>query len=170
VATSEITFAPTDLTDNRPAGDWKSRYEKEAWRSITLEAIYLSALFVGVAVLCLVIWLGIVDRALGLVGQRSITFRHYGWFCVHRNPKTCFLCTPWTHLWTQNVRLPQNPFGHYRRAYLHVYKIFRSCSLDDSGTGGKSSYLPMQNLLKMRLRMSSVVVVPVRVSREWRAS
>jgi hypothetical protein len=31
-------------------------------------------------------------------------------------------------------------------------------------------YLPMQNLLKMRFRMSSLVVVPVRPSRAWRAS
>ena len=78
-------------------------------------------------------------------------------------------------VWAANAR--ETPVGHKtfgvhktpldtKGAYLHLDKIFSVLFWDDFGTGGKWVYLPMQNLLKMRLRMSSVVVVPVRVSRE----
>ena len=33
-------------------------------------------------------------------------------FCVHASPKWVFPCTPWTHSWTQIVRLPRNACGH----------------------------------------------------------
>jgi hypothetical protein len=40
-------FAPHNPTDGREAGEWKSRYEKEANKRISLEGIYLAIIFLS---------------------------------------------------------------------------------------------------------------------------
>lgn len=62
---SKTGFAPSDLTDGREVGEWKSRYPDDARRQIRAEAIYLGILlFVGPVLMALVCserpaaWLG----------------------------------------------------------------------------------------------------------------
>jgi hypothetical protein len=75
----ETGFAPKDLTDGRPPGDWKSHYEAAAWRWIALESVYLIVLLVVVAVAIALVWLGRPACWLGLSAPRRVTFARYAY-------------------------------------------------------------------------------------------
>ena len=55
---SDPGFAPEDLTDGRGPGEWRSRYEPEAWRFIWQETAYLATTLVAVGVLMVITWTG----------------------------------------------------------------------------------------------------------------
>jgi len=73
----EPGFAPEDYTDSRKLGDWRSRYDKEALKSIRWEAAYLTIVLAIVVAGMFLSWLGTPQRALGLSEQRSLTFTQY---------------------------------------------------------------------------------------------
>ncbi|MGC2464330.1 MAG: hypothetical protein WA517_03975 [Candidatus Acidiferrum sp.] len=73
----EPGFAPEDYTDRRKLGDWHSRYDKDALKSIRWEAAYLT-LVLGIVVICMFLaWLGTPQKALGLSDQRSAAFTQH---------------------------------------------------------------------------------------------
>lgn len=71
-------FAPEDYTDGRKMGEWRSRYDKEAWSSIRWEAAYLTILLLTVATAMFLIWLGYPQSHLGLSDPKSVAFARYG--------------------------------------------------------------------------------------------
>jgi hypothetical protein len=71
-------FAPEDYTDGRKLGDWRSRYDKDAWSSIRWEAAYLTILLLVVSAAMFLIWLGYPQRRLGLSESKSFVFARYG--------------------------------------------------------------------------------------------
>jgi len=73
----EPGFAPEDYTDSRELGDWRSRYDKEALKSIRWEAAYLTIVLAVVVAGMFLSWLGTPQRALGLSEQRSLTFTQH---------------------------------------------------------------------------------------------
>lgn len=73
----EPGFAPKDLTDGRPPGDWKSKYERDAWKYIWREVFYLSALLFVVGILMLLVWLGYPQWRLHLTGGARESFSRY---------------------------------------------------------------------------------------------
>jgi len=70
-------FAPKDLTDGRTPGDWRSKYEPDAWRHILREAIYLSLVLLVLIGLFFFIWLGYPQRFWHLSDQRNLTLSRY---------------------------------------------------------------------------------------------
>lgn len=74
---SEPGFAPEDYTDRRGLGDWRSRYDEEALKSIRWEATYLTLVLVVVVIGMFLAWLGTPQRALGLSEQRTLTFTQH---------------------------------------------------------------------------------------------
>lgn len=73
----EPGFAPEDYTDSRNLGDWRSRYDEDALRSIRWEAVYLALVLLAVVVAMFLAWLGVPQKALGLSEQRSLTFTQH---------------------------------------------------------------------------------------------
>jgi len=71
-------FAPEDYSDGRKLGEWRSRYEKEAWAFIRWEAAYLVMLFFAISAAMFLIWLGYPQKRLGLSEIKSIAFARYG--------------------------------------------------------------------------------------------
>jgi len=63
-------------------GDWRSRYDNEAWRVIRIEAAYLFLLLVMTGICCLLLWIGYFERRLNLGSIHVAAFRSYGfvWF------------------------------------------------------------------------------------------
>jgi len=81
--TEPDSYAPSDLTDGRQQGDWKSRYsDKEPRRAILFEAVYISLLFFACPVLLYLIWGGLVSSVLGLEGEKSDTLCRYAYAWV----------------------------------------------------------------------------------------
>ncbi len=79
----EVDFAPSDLTDDRPEGEWRSRYkERRAILQITGEGFYLAALLLGCAAALILIWLGTPRSWLGVGPSRYETFRIYAFAWV----------------------------------------------------------------------------------------
>jgi hypothetical protein len=70
-------FAPEDFTDGRRLGDWRSRYEPQAWRSIRWEAAYLVAVLTVAAIGMFLVWLGYPQRVLRLSDQQSSVFARH---------------------------------------------------------------------------------------------
>lgn len=70
-------FAPEDLTDGREAGDWRSKYEPEAWKHIWREALYLVGFFVVALVAMLLVWVRYPQRLLHLSGSDTEMFSRY---------------------------------------------------------------------------------------------
>ena len=70
-------FAPVDLTDNRKAFDWKSKYPEEAKKQIRWECAYLLALLFLAPIALLLLWLGHPRFWLGLSEAQYPTFAHY---------------------------------------------------------------------------------------------
>jgi hypothetical protein len=50
-------FAPDDIMDGRPAGEWRTRYPKDLHELIQWEAVYLAGLGLGLLVLAAVFWM-----------------------------------------------------------------------------------------------------------------
>lgn len=67
-------FAPEDFTDGRKVGEWRSRYEDEAWRCVRWEAGYLIVVLVAAVGGMFLVWLGFPQRLLRLSDQRSNVF------------------------------------------------------------------------------------------------
>ncbi len=59
--TEEPGFAPSDLTDGRQPGDWRTRYDGDAKRSIRVEAIYLTAWLVSCVILIALLITGVLE-------------------------------------------------------------------------------------------------------------
>jgi hypothetical protein len=76
-AASDPGFAPKDLSDNRPLGDWHSRYHADAWRHIWVETIYLFVLLMAVVGSMLAVWLMYPQKHWQLTAQNSLTFSRY---------------------------------------------------------------------------------------------
>lgn len=70
-------FAPEDLTDGRQPGDWKTRYEAEAWKFIRQEAAYLVCLMILGLVGILLVWLRYPQRLLHLSTRDTNIFSRY---------------------------------------------------------------------------------------------
>jgi hypothetical protein len=70
-------FAPEDLTDGRAAGEWRSRYEPEAWKFITREAIYLVCFDLLGLFIILLVWLKIPQNRLHLSARETQVFARY---------------------------------------------------------------------------------------------
>jgi hypothetical protein len=77
VSSPDPGFAPEDFTDGRGLGQWRSRYDREAWSYIYWEAGYLAALLLIVLVSMLLVWLKIPQRYLKLSDAMSPTFTRY---------------------------------------------------------------------------------------------
>jgi hypothetical protein len=73
----ETAFAPGDLTDGRKPGEWRSRYDNEAWSHIRKEAVYLCCLLVLVVALMLLVWLGFFQHVLHLSSAAGLTLSRY---------------------------------------------------------------------------------------------
>ncbi len=74
-------FAPSDLTDERSLGDWKTRYsDPNAKKEIRFEAIYLSAHMFGVIVVVFVLAVlerkGVLANSLSQSTDSNLAF---GW-------------------------------------------------------------------------------------------
>jgi hypothetical protein len=67
------------------------------------------------------------------------------------------------------ARIQKNLYGHYRDSSRWMQLIYRGLR-DLRGIHENWFYLPMQKVLKIRFRMSSLVVTPVRASRAVRDS
>jgi hypothetical protein len=79
----EVDFAPSDLTDDRPENEWRSRYtDRRAVRQIVGEGCYLGALIVAAAAALILIWLGTPRSWLGVDAARYDTFRIYSFAWV----------------------------------------------------------------------------------------
>lgn len=87
---SEPSFAPTDLTDGRNPGDWKSRYRPKssqdddgAYKSIRLEAIYLAVLLAASPTFLFLTWNGCFAKilSLGTDPHATLVFKRaaYAW-------------------------------------------------------------------------------------------
>jgi hypothetical protein len=75
-------FAPEDPTDGRKPGEWRSRYEPEAWRCIRWEAAYLVLVLLAVTASMFLIWLGHPQRCLRLSEQQSTIFTRHSLGCL----------------------------------------------------------------------------------------
>ena len=75
-------FAPDDPTDGRSLLDWKSKYPKEAWRIIWIEAVYLFILLILPPILMLLFWLELPNRWFKLTDEKYRTVVTYtlAWF------------------------------------------------------------------------------------------
>jgi hypothetical protein len=72
-------FAPTDPTDGREPGDWRSKYtDPDAWRSIWFEAAYLAALLFGVPIAIGVLWFDWPKSLLKLSDEKYQPVLKYG--------------------------------------------------------------------------------------------
>lgn len=74
---SESGFAPEDLTDGRQVGDWKSKYEAEAWSHIWREAAYLLILMLVALAAMFLVWLRYPQHLLHLSARNSSVFCRY---------------------------------------------------------------------------------------------
>jgi hypothetical protein len=69
---SNDEFAPADLTDGRAPGDWQTRWtDPKARRQIQFEAAYLCALFLGVPVATMAVWLRWPADAVPSIADRG---------------------------------------------------------------------------------------------------
>jgi hypothetical protein len=75
-------FAPVDLTDNRKAFDWKSKYPDEAKKQIRLECAYLVVLLFLAPITLFLLWLGYPRSWLALSETQYPTFAHYAYAWV----------------------------------------------------------------------------------------
>jgi hypothetical protein len=75
----EVGFAPRDLTDGRPPGYWRSRYESAAWKWIVIEGAYLILLLLAVVVAITVVWLRLPATWWQLSSVQSATFTRYAY-------------------------------------------------------------------------------------------
>jgi len=73
-----LDFAPADLTDYRPPGDWRSRYDPEAKRNIRLEAAYLLFLIIAAPALMLSLWLDWPKCLFAICEQKYAPIQKYG--------------------------------------------------------------------------------------------
>ena len=73
----ETVFAPADLTDGRKPGEWRSRYDNEAWSYIWQEAAYLSILLVLAVALMLLVWLRCFQHLWHLSCEDQSTLSRY---------------------------------------------------------------------------------------------
>src|SRR5260221_10001997 len=76
-AVIEPGFAPEDYTDNRKLGDWRSRYDEQALKSIRWEAVYLIVVLALTITSMFLTWLGTPQRYLGLSDQRNQVFTQH---------------------------------------------------------------------------------------------
>lgn len=76
-ATPDPGFAPKDITDGRPGGEWASRYAPEAWSFIWQETRYLALHLITVMFFIGAVWLKWPHRLLGVPDQDSFTFSQY---------------------------------------------------------------------------------------------
>jgi hypothetical protein len=77
---SDPGFAPGDLTDGRPQGDWKTRYtDKQARRAICIEAIYTALLLFACPIMLLLIWLEKCPVCLHLSEDQSQVLCRYAY-------------------------------------------------------------------------------------------
>src|SRR6266498_6151749 len=75
----EVGFAPRDLTDGRPPGDWRSRYDSAAWKWIVVEGVYLAVVLAAVVVSIVVVWLRLPATWWQLPPMQSATFTRYAY-------------------------------------------------------------------------------------------
>lgn len=73
----ESGFAPEDLTDSRRPGEWRSRYEPEAWKFIRREAAYLVVFMVTALAVMFLVWLRVPQRWLHLSARDTYVFSRY---------------------------------------------------------------------------------------------
>jgi hypothetical protein len=67
---SAVKFAPDDITDGRPVGEWRTRYPREIHYVIQWEAIYLASLGMALLALGAASWLvcrGALNGYVGLI-------------------------------------------------------------------------------------------------------
>ncbi len=69
--------ADFENTDEREPLDWKTRYEPDAQKQISGEAIYLGVLFFGTPVAIIALWLE--GLRFGISPERYSTLCHYGY-------------------------------------------------------------------------------------------
>lgn len=67
-------FAPDNPNDGRTLGDWKSRYESEAWNKIWFEVAYLAFLFVATLITLYFVWQGSLNKLLLLQPDQYLEF------------------------------------------------------------------------------------------------
>ena len=77
LGSEESGFAPEDLTDGRKTGEWKSKYEPEAWKFIWREAVYLFCFDVLGFLAILLVWLKIPQNRLHLSTVDTRVFSRY---------------------------------------------------------------------------------------------
>lgn len=58
------SIATDNPNDGRTLGDWKSRYESEAWNKIWFEVAYLALLFVATLIALYFVWQGSLNNLL----------------------------------------------------------------------------------------------------------
>jgi hypothetical protein len=75
---NRVGFAPSDPTDDRKPGEWRSRYEPDARREIRIEGIYLGALLCVVAISILLFWLGYPKQSLHWTSRQYDSILYYG--------------------------------------------------------------------------------------------
>lgn len=71
-------FAPIDPTDGRELLEWRSRYPKDAKKSIRSEAIYLASLLFLAPFLIVILWLEYPKHILGLSDEKYEALLRYG--------------------------------------------------------------------------------------------
>ncbi|SRR5581483_7009479 len=76
----EVLPGGFDLTDNRPAFDWPSKWPRKARREIALEAVYVFGLFAFVPIALLLVWTGHAREWLGDISDASYrSFQRYSY-------------------------------------------------------------------------------------------
>lgn len=70
-------FAPEDLTDGRRLGEWRSKYEPDAWKSIRLEAVYLVFFELLGLLTMFLVWLRYPQHLLHLSARDTQVFCRY---------------------------------------------------------------------------------------------
>jgi hypothetical protein len=75
-------FAPANPTDNRAPGEWQSRYPKQAWRQIWLEALYLVTLLAIVPILTVTVWLEIPKSWAVMTDVKYAALTKYSLSCL----------------------------------------------------------------------------------------
>lgn len=97
--TTTVSFAPSDPTDGRSAGVWRTRYEKEALAHIWKEAIYVGSLLIVIPILII----SIHQDFLGLLNIPA-TIKKYSYAWIGGSLGGTLFCTKWLyHTVARNV-------------------------------------------------------------------
>jgi hypothetical protein len=105
-----IGFAPTNLTDGRKVLDWASRYG-DAIPKIRTEAVYLALILLFVPCAMVYVWLGGLQRLLGVEPDRYAVLSRYAYAWLAGTLGGTLFCLKWLYhvvahgLWNMDRRL-----------------------------------------------------------------